>query len=123
MADIVLNFAVKTLEGAQSDVVTLARSQVFTASDFSSAVLEQVAVPPNTTDMMVEIPTTPSKIVSIENPSATLLSVKFNLVDGTSFPIPAVTGFLAMSTTIAVSAIYITNATINPGKLVIFIGG
>jgi hypothetical protein len=124
MAKITANFGLQVYEGATDNVVVLSRSATNSVTSYTVANFEQRVIAANTPDQVITLPTTATKILTIENSGTVDLTVKINSSGGTALILPKTTGFLAVTTTTVVTTLYITNADpANAGSVKIFVGG
>lgn len=127
MSLINLQFTLQTLEGPNSNIVTLSRSDV-NVLPLTNDVFEQVNIATNVADVQTTLPTIAGKVLTVENVGLADITVKFNSNAGTAFVLPKVSGtntsFIAMVTTTAITSIFCSNAdAINQGQLKVFVGG
>lgn len=126
MANITYQFSLQTLEGPNSNVVTLARSAVQTIT-LTNRFEQQINIPINTPSQITNFPTIASKVISIENVGSADVTVQINGV-GTTYTLPKANGtntnFIVLSTTTGVTSLTCGNADVqNQGQLIVFIGG
>jgi hypothetical protein len=123
MSNITVNFNLQTFEGATSNVIGVSRSGTFTATGFTATVFEQLNVPPSATDLLFSVPATTNKVLTIENAGTVDLQYRINSNAGTQLTINA-GGFLALTTSTAITSFYFTNVnTTTVGTVKLFIGG
>lgn len=127
MSLINVQFSLQTLEGPNSNIVTLSRSDVDVIT-LTNDVFQQVNVSTSATDVQTALPAVSSKIITIENVGLADITVKFNSNTGTPFLLPKVSGtnmsFIAMVVSTPITSLFCSNAdAINQGQLKVFIGG
>jgi hypothetical protein len=123
MSNITVTFNLTTLEGATANVVGVSRSGTFTATGFTASVFEQLNVAQSSTDVLFSVPATANKVLTIENAGVVDLQYRINSNTGTQLILSA-GGFLALTTSTAITSFYFTNPNTTTACLIkLFIGG
>jgi hypothetical protein len=123
MSNISASFALQTLDGTNNNTVGISRGYSFTATSYTGTVFEQLNVAANSTDVAFAVPSTPNKVLCLENSGTVDLLYRINNNTGTQLTVLA-GGFMLVTTSTPITAIYLSNqSTTTAGQIKIFVGG
>lgn len=129
MSNVNVQYGVQVYDGVNSNILSASRTGLLSFLNYTVLFSERIIVPPNTTAMLITLPTLVAKVVLVENLGSVSVSLQVNSNAGTLFPIAPVGGtsigsFQWTPSAGGVSSLYLTNSDpSNGGNVNILVAG